>query len=141
MNLSFALPKGNKARVGNMTLNSNGKVDRREGNVPEQGIVDIMDKRVESFTRSIEAADLGDAWSNWGRNDATGEWAAVISGNFGKSEPSVASQFVNVHRKKHTVTIQTQDIKGPFFNHWIQARFNPQTGQVNPKTITEWVSH
>lgn len=132
--IGFQLPVGNIAKVGNMTLRSNGKVDRQEGNVPKEGLRDILDNRVEKFIASCDAKDLGGDWRGYDNR------SAVISGNFGKEEPSVASQFLFVDKRRHTVTIQTQDAYGPQFNHWIEAKYD-KDNHVNPRTINEWVSH
>lgn len=140
MHIDFRLPIGNEAKANGLTLKSNGKVDRAEGNVPRQGIKDIQDPRVESFIRSQSSEDLGKAWRGRQPDEETGEVVASISGNFAESEPSIASQFLIVDPAAHKVTVQTQDVKGPFFNHWIQASYDPSSGEVNPKTIMEWVS-
>lgn len=140
MHIDFKLPIHNQAYVGSITLKSNGQVDEQEGNPPRQGLRDITDERVESFVRNPSAAELGKPWKNYGTDEETGQISAVISGNFGKSEPSVASQFLHVDPKNHQVTIQTQDVNGPFFNHWIQAGYDGQSGKINPRTIVEWVS-
>lgn len=140
MHIEFRIPIGNEARVEDLTLKSNGKVDPAEGRVLRQGIRDIQDSRVESFVRSQSADDLGKAWKGRQPDEETGEVVASISGNFAKSEPHIASQILIVDPAAHQVTVQTQDVKGAFFNHWIQASYDPCSGQVNPRTITEWVS-
>lgn len=142
MNTDFRLPIGNQAQVGGITLKANGKVDKQEGHLPQQGVRDILDSRVESFIRNQDGpGDLGKAWRNYGTDEETGRISAVISGNFGETKPSVASQFVHIDPKSSEVTIQTQDAYGPHFNHWISANFDPASGKVNPRTISEWVSH
>lgn len=132
--IEFKLPVGNRAQVGTMTLRSNGKVDREEGNIPPEGLRDILDNRVEQFISSSDSKELGSAWRDYDKH------SAVISGNFGKEKPSVASQLLHVDKRRHTVTIQTQDAYGPQFNHWIEAKYD-KNNHVNPRTITEWVSH
>ena len=141
MNIDFRLPIGNLAQVGSITLQSNGKVDPQEGRLPREGISDIQDKRVESFIRSHSAVDLGKAWKGRLPDEETGEIVAGISGNFAQTKPSIASQFLLVDPQANLVTVQTQDVKGAFFNHWIQANYDPNNGKVNPQTITEWMTH
>lgn len=141
MSFDFRLPVGNEARIGKTTLRSNGRVDRQESLVPKTGITNIEDTRVEEFIRTLDAKELGKGWRAHATPDEeTGIYNAVISGNFGETKPTIASQFLHVDPKAHEVTVQTQGGGKEFFNHWIQASYDPSSSQVNPKTIVEWVS-
>lgn len=138
--MDFRLPIGNKVKVGNITLNGNGRVDRKEGTVPQNGLASIEDPRVESFISSRGLESLGENWRGDLKPDYdTREITAACNG-WPRTDDTSSGQFLILDRKGHKITLQTQDIHNSgFFNHWIQASFDNQ-GQINPKTITEWVS-
>jgi hypothetical protein len=137
---SFRLPIGNKAHVGSMMLRSNGKVDKKEGLPPGHGIKNIEDPRVEKFIQSRDASVLGEGWHGYSEPDYdTGRITA--GGNaIPRTDDSVSAQFLILDPKKKSITLQTQGLEQEHFNHWIQASFD-RNGQINPKTIAEWVSN
>ena len=138
--MEFSLPIGNKAKIGKMTLNSNGRVDRKEGIVPKNGLASIADPRVESFISSRSLDSLGENWRGDLRPDFDTREITAGCNAWYKTDNTTSSQFLILDRKGHKITLQTQDIKNEgFFNHWIQASFGNQ-GQIKPETITEWVS-
>lgn len=134
------LPIGNKGKVGKTTINSNGRVDRKEGTVPKNGLSSIQDPRVESFISSRTLESLGENWAGDLEPDYDTRRITAACNAWYKTDDSSSSQFLILDRKGHKITLQTQDSRNEgFFNHWVQASFNNQ-GEINPKTIVEWVT-
>ena len=138
--MAFSLPLGNRAIVGNMTLRSNGKVDKKEGKVAPHGIKSIEDPRVEAFVRTRDASVLGEGWRGYSKPDEdTGE--IIAGGNaIPVTDPSYSGQFLLLNPRTHTITLQTQGIQQEYFNHWISAKYDVKTRELKPDTIMEWVS-
>ena len=138
--MEFRLPLGNRARVGNMTLRSNGKVDRAEGKVAPQGIKSMDDPRLEEFVRTRDASALGEGWK--GYSEPEYETGRIIAGGnaIPMTDRSYSGQFLILDPRAHTVTLQTQGIEQEHFNHWISAKFDAHSRAVKPETIHEWVS-
>lgn len=137
--IGFRLPIGNKAQVGSMTLNSNGKVDRKEGTVPKTGIKNIADPRVEEFIKSRDASSLGEGWHGYSEPEyGTGR---IIAGanSIPMTDKQSSGQFLIIDPRHKSITLQTQGLQQEHFNHWISAS-SDSAGKVNPKTIAEWVS-
>jgi hypothetical protein len=138
--MAFSLPLGNRAIVGNMTLRSNGKVDKKEGKPAPHGIKSIEDPRVEAFVRTRDDKVLGEGWRAYSQRDEdTG--CIVVNGNtIEKPDRSFSGQFLILDPRAHTITLQTQGIQQEHFNHWISAKYDVKTRELKPDTIMEWVS-
>lgn len=139
--MAFTLPLGNRAIVGNMTLRSNGKVDRAEGKVGPQGIKSMEDPRLEEFVRTRDASVLGEGWKGYSRPEY--ETGRIIAGGnaIPMTDKSYSGQFLILDPRARTVTLQTQGIEQEHFNHWISAKYDVQSRAVKHDTIQEWVSN
>ena len=138
--MEFRLPLGNRAVVGNMTLRSNGKVDRAEGKVAPNGIKSMDDPRLEEFVRTRDASVLGEGWKGYSQPEY--ETGRIIAGGnaIPMTDKSFSGQFLIIDPRAHTVTLQTQGIEQEHFNHWISAKFDVRSRDVKHETIHEWVS-
>ncbi|MBS2038485.1 hypothetical protein JST97_26130 [bacterium] len=139
--MQFRLPIGNRAIVGDLTLRSNGKVDRAEGKVPPHGIKRMDDPRLEEFVRTRDTAALGQGWKGYGEPEyGTGRIIAGANA-IPMTDDSYSGQFLILDPRAHTLTLQTQGLQQECFNHWISAKYDVQSGAIKADTIHEWVSH
>ena len=135
----FRLPIGNRALVGHLNLKSNGRVDRKEGSVPQNGVANIQDSRVEKFIQSRSFESMGANWKGYSKPDfETGEITAGCNA-IPMTDKTASGQFLILDPRGRKITLQTQGLQQEHFNHWIQARYD-RAGQIKPDSIVEWVS-
>jgi len=141
--MDFRLPLGNRAKVGKMTLRSNGRVDRAEGKPPAHGIKSMSDPRLEEFVKTRDFSVLGEGWKgyldrvNWGES-GTGRLVAGANA-MPRTDDSVSAQFLILDPRARTLTLQTQGLQQEHFNHWIQVRIDGRQG-IKADSVEEWVS-
>jgi hypothetical protein len=124
---------GNGGRLVQVT--SNGKVDRAES----VGV----DRKADGFLASIQDERITQALRSQAASPLAGRWQTIPSDTPGHLSWDCGDQRVwkyggtqqlDVDCQHHKLSLSTLGDRG---EHTIKASYDPSSGRVNPKTITE----